>query len=144
MQTDLPSEFSGGCACGAVRYQCTCTAVAMLNCHCRDCQRAGGAGFSPTVIVHRSEFRIVKGQPRYFNREAESGAVARRAFCGDCGSPLFASSSAHPEFVGIRAGSLDDPGWFRPGADVWTCSAQPWDIMDPEIKKFLRNRGSEK
>ena len=144
MGSEIPAEFSGGCACGAVRYVNTCAPVAMLNCHCRDCQRAGGAGYSPTVIVPRSQFIIVKGEPCYFNSNAESGAIAQRAFCGECGSPLFASSSAHPDFVGIRAGSLDDPGWFRPGADVWTCSAQPWDVMDPEIKQFPRNRGSNK
>lgn len=135
-----PEEFSGGCACGAVRYVSSCAPVAMVNCHCRDCQRAGGAGYSPTVIIPRSHFQIIEGQPRYFDREAASGAVAQRAFCGDCGSPLFASSSAHPEYMGIRAGSLDDSVWFRPNTDVWTCSAQPWDIMHPDTEKITRSR----
>ena len=53
---DVP--FFGGCACGAVRYECSAIPVAMVNCHCRDCQRAGGAGFSPTVVVSAGSFRL--------------------------------------------------------------------------------------
>jgi len=62
------------------------------------------------------------------------------AFCPQCGTPLYASSSARPDFIGIRAGSLDDPSWFQPSADVWTDSAQPWDVMDPGVVKFAKGR----
>ena len=104
----------------------------MVNCHCRDCQRAGGAAYSPTVVVPREHFLITRGEPNYFETTADSGHTAQRAFCGACGSPLFASTSARPSFVGIRAGSLDDPSWFRPERDVWTASAQPWDVLSSE------------
>jgi hypothetical protein len=100
----------------------------MVTCHCRDCQRAGGSAYSPTVVVSRAGLRIVCGAPAAHERTADSGNLARREFCGDCGSPLFASSSARPERVGIRAGSLDDPGEFRPQRAVFTASAQPWDV----------------
>lgn len=135
-----PTAFSGGCACGAVRYECSAAPLGMVNCHCRDCQRAGGAGFSPTVTVPAGALRLTAGQPAYFSKSADSGNVARRAFCPACGAPLFASSSARPDVVGIRAGSLDDPSWFRPSADVWIDAAQPWDVMDPDVPKFAKNR----
>ena len=112
----------------------------MVNCHCRGCQRAGGAAYSPTAVVSRSAFRITRGEPNVFESAADSGNVARRAFCGDCGSPLFASSSGRLDFLGIRAGSLDDPSWFRATADVWAESAQPWHVMDPRTPKFPTNR----
>src|SRR5580700_3215701 len=131
----VPSIFSGGCACGAVRYDCSATPVAMLNCHCRDCQRAGGSAYSPTVIIPKAAFRLVSGEPRYRESTADSGSAVRRGFCEKCGSPLFASSSARPEMLGIRAGSLDDPSWFRAERDVWTGSAQPWDILSPHTVK---------
>ena len=108
----------------------------MLNCHCRDCQRASGGGHFPTVIVERRNFRIVTGQPKYFETTAESGNAAQRAFCAMCGSPLFASSASRPALVGVRVGSLDDPGWFRATMDLWTESSQPWDLMDPSTVKL--------
>ena len=132
--------FGGGCACGAVRYECSAAPATMVNCHCRDCQKAGGAGYSPTVVVSRGAFRVTFGEPSIHSTVAESGNTARRAFCPQCGTPLYASSSARPDFIGIRAGSLDDPSWFQPSADVWTDSAQPWDVMDPGVVKFAKGR----
>jgi hypothetical protein len=63
---DVP--FFGGCACGAVRYECSAAPVAMVNCHCRDCQRAGGTGFSPTVVVPADSFRLLRGEPKRATR----------------------------------------------------------------------------
>jgi hypothetical protein len=40
--------------------------------------------------------------------------------------------------MGITAGSLDDPSWFRPSMDLYTTSAQPWDYMDPDLPKFAK------
>jgi hypothetical protein len=131
----VPSLFSGGCACGAVRYECSTSPITMVNCHCRDCQRASGSAYSPTVLVPTANFRLVRGAPRYHETTVANGHVARRAFCGECGSPLFASSSARLEMTGIRAASLDDPSWFRAERDVWTGSAQPWDILSPATVK---------
>jgi len=88
----------------------------------------------------RAAFTLTAGQPSAYERVADSGNIARREFCPRCGTPLFASSSAGPDFVGIRASSLDDPRWFRPEANVWVGSAQPWDCMDPAIASFEKNR----
>jgi hypothetical protein len=135
---DVP--FFGGCACGAVRYECSAAPVAMVNCHCRDCQRAGGTGFSPTVVVPADSFRLLRGEPKRYSITADSGHTAHRAFCGACGAPLFASSSARRDFLGIRAGSLDDPSWFKPQAEVWTASAQPWDRLGADVPHFACSR----
>jgi hypothetical protein len=129
------SIFSGGCACGAVRYDCSTSPIAMINCHCRDCQRASGSAYSPTVVVPTANVQLVRGALRYHEITVTNGHIARRGFCADCGSPLWASSSARPEMTGIRAGSLDDPSWFRVERDVWTGSAQPWDVLSPGTMK---------
>jgi hypothetical protein len=136
----VPAGFSGGCACGTVRYECSEAPIAMLSCHCRDCQRAGGSGSSPTVVVSSTALRVTSGEPKYHSVTAESGSTARRTFCPECGAPLYATTSARPTLVSIRAASLDDPSWFRPAADVWTASAQPWDVMDPNVPRFRKDR----
>jgi hypothetical protein len=133
-----PSSFSGGCACGAIRYHCSAPPIVMINCHCRDCQKAGGGGYSANIAVLAAAFSITKGQPAFYESAVESGNTGRRAFCSACGSRLFAQSSGGPEYVGILAGSLDDPSWYAPVADIWVASAQPWVRMDPGIAKFDR------
>jgi hypothetical protein len=133
----MPHILTGACACGAVRYECSATPVVCANCHCRDCQRSSGGAFVPTVVVPAAAL-VVKGEPRYHTVVRENGALVRRAFCGDCGSPLFGASSRASELVGIKVASLDDPSWFRPMLDLWTDSAQPWDHMDPTVPKLAR------
>ncbi len=139
--TDIP--FGGGCACGAVRYECSALPLRMVNCHCRDCQVASGSAYSPTVGMARTEVNITKGQTATYERVAESGNIAKREFCPKCGTPLFASSSARPAYIGVRAASLDDPAWFRPEANVWVGSAQPWDCMDPGVPSFEKSRPAQ-
>ena len=140
MAHDLTTPFSGGCACGAIRYECAAPPLRMVNCHCRDCQRASGSGYSATLIMAAGSVRLLHGECKEHQTVADSGNVAKRAFCGICGTPLFAGSAARSEFLGVKAASLDDPSWFAPEADVWVESAQPWDAMDPGIPKFAKNR----
>ena len=130
--------FCGGCACGAVRYECDAPPLRMVNCHCRDCQISSGGAYSPTLVMARSALKIVKGGTAFFESKSDSGNVARREFCSTCGTPLFASSSSKTNRVGIKAASLDDPRWYKPEADVWVGSAQTWDCLDPGIPKFER------
>jgi hypothetical protein len=140
MANNITVPFTGGCACGAIRYECTAPPLGMVNCHCRDCQRASGSGYSATLIMAANSVRLLRGTCNAHQTVAESGNVAKREFCGVCGTPLFAGSLARPEFLGVKAASLDDPRWFAPEADVWVGSAQPWDHMDPDVAKFPRNR----
>ena len=59
-----------------------------------------------------------------------------RAFCGNCGSPIYSQVSTRPDLVGIRVTSLDDPSWFRAEAHIFVTSAQPWDKMNPAVSKY--------
>ena len=130
----MPASFTGGCACGAIRYECNAEPTAMFNCHCRDCQRATGTAFSAVVYVPAKAFKITKGAPRYYS--TSSGAVGhnKRGFCADCGSRLFGGGT--DEGQGINAASLDDPTLFKPQMHIWTSDAQPWDQMGPKLPKF--------
>lgn len=129
-------RFTGGCACGAIRYECSAAPVFMLNCHCRDCQRVTGTAYAAILRAPAGAFRVIKGVPRFYTTRANSGNTVSRGFCPECGSPLFSRLSARIDIVGIRAGSLDDPGEYRPAADIFTRSAQPWDCMNPELPKY--------
>ncbi len=128
--------LTGGCLCGAIRYEMAGEPVFSSQCHCRDCQRASGSGYIATMRVPAAGFRITQGRPKCYVAAADSGNEVTRAFCGNCGSPLYSQVSTRPDLVGIRVTSLDDPGWFRAEADIFVRSAQPWDQMNPEIPKY--------
>ncbi len=130
---DIP--FSGGCACRAIRYQCNGEPRYMGNCHCRDCQRATGGPYFPAVLVRKEEFSITSGQPRWFQKLADNGHPMKRAFCPSCGSPVFLINGGNPNARVLYASSLDDPTWYVPMRDIYVSSAQPWDILHPDLPK---------
>ena len=130
--------FSGGCACGAIRYECSAEPLVSSNCHCRECQHASGSAFSANLIVPAAAFTVTKGEPTFYQVAGASGQLVSRGFCSVCGSPLFARAAALPDIVVIKVGSLDDPSEYRPSRDIYTESAQPWDYMNPELPKFAK------
>ncbi len=65
---------TGGCACGAIRYECSAAAAFAGNCHCRDCQRATGSAFAPLVFVPKSAVTIT-GDVKYYDVKGDSGQI---------------------------------------------------------------------
>ena len=136
----MPTPFSGGCACRAVRYECTTEPLISWKCHCRDCQRASGSAFAPLLYVVAAGLTGT-GEVKYYEVRGESGWTFSRGFCPECGSPVLVKPGTRPEFpelIGVWAASLDDPSWVEPSTDIWTGSAQPWDHMHPALPKFAR------
>jgi hypothetical protein len=101
------AEFThtGGCQCGAVRYEIRGPLENSHVCHCRMCQRATGGLFAALVGCTKDRIAWTKGAPTFF----VSSNVARRGFCAACGTPLtFAYDDAAARFY-VTIGSLDDP-----------------------------------
>ncbi len=132
----ITTPFSGGCACGVIRYESKAEPVLMLHCHCRDCQRASGRPLSSYVIVPAQTYKLMKGSVRFHDSPSEAGGQTHRGFCPECGSPIHVMTDSQPQIVAIRTASLDDPGWFNQQMDVWTSDAHPWDQMNPALPKY--------
>jgi hypothetical protein len=130
----VAKNLSGGCACGAIHYECSVDPVVMLNCHCRDCQQASGSAYAAIVVVPKSAVQI-SGEPRYHKVVGRAGKAIERGFCPNCGSQLTVKLERLPDILGLQAASLADPSIYRPTMNVFTSSAQPWDHMDPTIQK---------
>lgn len=130
------AKFSGGCVCGAVRYECGADPIAMFKCHCRDCQHVSGGGYGAVLLFSRENVCIVKGDLRQYSTQSMAGGENVRSFCANCGSRI--SSSRSSDKIGILAGSLDDPSLFHPSIDIQVADAQPWDLLDPATQKFDR------
>ncbi|TMA81451.1 MAG: GFA family protein [Deltaproteobacteria bacterium] len=120
----MSSSLTGGCQCGAVRYECAAEPLFTGNCHCRDCQKSTGSAYVPALAVPARALKIT-GDVKYYDSRADSGHTFSRGFCPNCGARLFGKSSG-----------MDDPSRFKPAIDFYTSSAQPWDHMNPDLPKF--------
>lgn len=130
------ATYTGGCVCGAVRYQCDVDPILAAHCHCRDCQRSSGAAFATVIGVPTQAFHVVQGAPRSYRYQGDSGNPLYRYFCGDCGAPLYTEVAVMPDVRFVRAASLDDPSWVAPSMHIYCTSAQPWDHVADALTRY--------
>ena len=134
----MTTSFTGGCACGAIRFETSQLPVFQNHCQCRDCQKRSGTGHgSYLTFAKRSEMRIT-GQASEWRVTADSGHDKLHAFCPHCGTPVYLTFTAMPDLIAVHATALDDPGQFRPQALTYACRGPAWDMIDPALPAFER------
>lgn len=131
--------LTGGCNCGAVRFEVTAPLVIASYCHCKRCQRRSGAAASGSAHPAEGTFRIVRGADKL--RAWKPGVGGEKWFCGDCGSAIFGSNPSHPESVAIRMGTFDDDPGIRPSVRQFVTYAAAWEsIPDDGLPRFPESR----
>lgn len=103
------TRLTGGCQCGAVRYELSAMSPRGSVCHCRMCQKASGQPFMALAPVGDAQLRWTHGSPEIF----KSSNLAERGFCKACGTPLTYRFVGSGE-ISVAMGSLDDPEAIRP------------------------------
>lgn len=138
---DMTDQHEGGCLCGAIRYAFTGDPLVTGLCHCRHCQRQSGAPFS--VVSGVEDARLtVHGTPKTYVDSSDSGHPVYRLFCAECGSPLISRLAAMPGLSFIKAGTLDQPGLWRPAFEVYCERSWPWLPALAEVRYPLSNAGA--
>jgi hypothetical protein len=113
---------TGGCFCGAIRYEFTAGDYPAANCHCSMCRRISGAPYVAWVVVPQANFHFRAGTPA----ELQSSERGKRYFCARCGTHLACVIAAHPDIIDVTIGSLDHPEQFAPRFDIHTDTRLPW------------------
>jgi hypothetical protein len=127
MTASRPSlPLTGGCSCGAIRYEIASFPLLLYTCNCTDCQTASGSAFALNMPVATRGFRIVTGEPKGWRRKSPSGADVTSWFCADCGARIYGERKGRAESMNLRAGTLDDTKWLVPAAHTFMKSAQGW------------------
>ncbi len=134
----MTTTYTGGCGCGAVRYEISGEPLVMGDCQCRDCQHTSGTGHGSYLTFPDRKRVTLKGTATPWDIVADSGNVKTRAFCPACGSPVYLTFSAMPDLFTIHAASLDDPARYRPQIVTYAARAQAWDRVDPKLPAFDR------
>ena len=126
MAIDAAAGLTGDCQCGAVRYRLEGEPTGANICHCRMCQKAGGAPFMAFGGVRMSEFVVTRGVISTF----ASSDIAERGFCAECGTPL-TYRGLGSERISVTLGSLDDPDAVEPETQLGVESRLRW--LEPAL-----------
>jgi len=132
------SKHEGGCLCGAVRFSFDVTPAMVAACHCTDCRRQSGSAYSMNVGVPTAALNL-SGKPKVFEHPGGSGQTVHRHFCGDCGSPIASEIDVMPGMSFVKAGTLDDPSWVKPGVEVWCDSKLAWSTLSGDWPRVAQN-----
>jgi len=123
-------RITGGCLCGAVRYEAGEPPYKVGYCHCRMCQKTSGAPVAVGVYFNEQAVQFTKGEPKYYR----SSEVAERGFCEHCGSRLVYRPLG-TKSVSIDVGSLDNPEVAPPQYHIWVESQITWFTLDDELPR---------
>jgi len=104
-------------------------------CHCEDCRRTSGSGHSSHLVVPEASVALT-GEVRTYGRVSDSGNLVTRAFCPDCGAPIFSKNPAMPAMLFLRASSLDDLEIFQPQMHLYAIRAASRDAPSAGMPAF--------
>ncbi|TGQ63460.1 MAG: GFA family protein [Mesorhizobium sp.] len=115
------ADHSGGCLCGKIRYHVNGN-PRVHYCHCDMCRRATGGAFAVLAWVSSTNLSWSDHEPTY----RRSSPIARRGFCGDCGSPLTLSYDASPDETALHVGTFDNPADLEPQYNYGSSQRLDW------------------
>jgi hypothetical protein len=124
----------GSCLCGHISYRIASELSDFGYCHCTSCRKASGSTHGANAGLQRDDFEL--SDPHGSLREYESSPGKFRAFCSNCGSPLYAYLSGTPGIIRIRLGSLDTPFTKRAKAHTFVGDKASWDVIDGDLPQF--------
>lgn len=132
----MSKTFSGGCHCGAVRFELSGAPKDVSLCHCVDCRRNSGAPVMAWAGFPEECVKVTKGEPKVFN----SSGATHRSFCPNCGTGLFYRNAEYlPGLVEVQLSTLDNADALSPTAQIQVAERLSWMKTAhalPEHQKF--------
>lgn len=129
--------LTGGCHCGAVRYEMPEEVVHHALCHCQDCRHHAGAPMVSWAMVPADQVTI-RGEIQVY----ASSDHGRRQFCGKCGTGLFyVNEQMLPGMIDIQSVTLDNPDALSPTIHIQVAERLGWMKTAHELPEFERFPG---
>ncbi len=113
------------CDCGQLGVTISANPYAIVQCHCRACQRRTGAPYGIGVYCKRSDCQIT-GTSNSYVRQGGSGSDFENRFCPSCGTTVYWLTPFHPEGIGIAYGCFDGDDLPAPDRSVWESERHHW------------------
>ena len=129
------TSYTGGCPCGAVRYEADGDPIYAGHCYCADCRKMSGSGFIPFLGFPTDRLRIT-GETIQFRSLSYRGTEAVRNSCAICGGLVFGGELGKDSDHTIYAGSLDDPALFEPQVAIFVRDRPHWAPAPAGITEY--------
>ena len=129
-EVSLP--ITGGCLCGAVRYEASEPPFWAGHCHCQNCRKHTGAAFATDAMFRAAKLTWLSQEPTHY----KSSEICERGLCSTCGSTVSARYFEEPDIVVMAAGSLDDPNVIEPTLHAFTSRRVKWLKLSDGLHEY--------
>lgn len=130
----MSTLLKGSCLCGNIQFEYSGSLGPITQCHCTQCRKTSGTAFAANCSIDKSQYKIVKGNDLI--KEFESSPGKYRAFCNNCGSPVYSRRDSIPDKLRIRLGLLDTEIDRKPEFHIFVDSKAEWHDICDEIPQY--------
>jgi hypothetical protein len=125
------------CCCGALNVEAEGEPIAVIACHCRECQRRTGSPFGVGAYFDKRQIRA-SGRSRVYQRDGQEGRKLQIHFCPNCGTSLYWGLDLRPDWIGVAVGAFTDSDFPAPTRSVWEESRHGWVAFAHDPQHFER------
>ena len=125
-------KLSGGCMCGALRYEVDDSLTSRCCCHCQSCRRASGAPYVAWGTSGRDRFQVTQGELAFY----ASSPKVQRGFCRHCGTSLTYAHDGSPNTLDVALASLDQPELIKPEFHIWLEDKLDWVVINDGLPTY--------
>ncbi len=136
-------KATGGCLCGAVRYEVRGALRDAINRHCSKCR--GTHGHIATYTSARRDDLILTKQDglKWYRSITDETPDVHCRFCKECGASLFWDPKGIGDNIAISAGTLNSPTSLKTIGHVWISQAGDYYEVTDDLPIFERSHGGQ-
>ncbi len=127
--SETTNSSTGGCMCGAVRFEAAGASSRVLHCHCKSCRQHTGAPMATLAVFEAGQVRFSGDErTRYI-----SAPGVERAFCAKCGTSLTWETVFGDEgaMCAVHISAFDTPDALTPTGHSFYSERISWfDVAD--------------
>ncbi|KAI4845408.1 hypothetical protein E4T44_05629 [Aureobasidium sp. EXF-8845] len=120
----------GSCLCGDVTFEYQGEPAAKAACHCIPCRKTSGTTNSYNLMIPTSNYKVLSGDLKTFNRKGDSGKNLTYYYCKNCPTILYVQAEAMDGVNIVKMGTLDDEDVYnnlgKPGMEIYTRNRPVW------------------
>ena len=124
-------RLHGSCLCGAVKVEALSEPKWTGHCHCPSCRKAVSAGMATYAGFEEADVSLKGDSLKVY----KSSPGVERAFCGNCGSPVYFKGEKWPTELHLHLMMLDNAADYKPLGHVYVSTQMPWMTIQDDLPK---------
>jgi hypothetical protein len=131
----MKKNYTGKCLCGDVTYVANGQPIVVAQCHCQECRRLSGTGHSVGAMF-LSKAVVLNGRLSEFKYTSGKNSEVTKAFCVNCGSPIYGTNTRMPHHLTLTLGTMDDAGGLDVEVVIFERDKTHWDQLGEDVNSF--------